>query len=325
LPRLCGQLAPAARVSLEVGEAGLAEEEVVTADDWMEMPGAELLSRIAGEELGERRRSWAEKVSQNLRTVRDHDGKVVGRLALLPPNDGLYNTGVFVVGGLRSDRLYGCAGVLEGFDPTAARDEAQMCTSHEEIARWAEEQEQLLAPLLNDPADRIDIASRVSSLGGMPSTLPICRTASGFLTFAELQEWVKDHEEVLLLDLSEPESDFYSVAGSEEPFEPAANVVILHGTYRELPSFMHPPGRYQEPDAPTHYRSLESVVEQALAIGWGFDPYAEVHPDDLELEDFWESGGAHVGMVAGRAIKVSWVTPMSPRFAEQFGWSRSEQ
>lgn len=323
LPALCGRVAPAATVSILASVHGDAPQKTVSAGDWVKMPGVELLSRIAGESLDGPRGSRAREIAANLRTIQGPDGEVVGRLALLPPA-GLYGSGVFVVGGLRSDSLHSCAGILEGMEPTAARDEAQMIATHEEIARWASEQRDLLIPLLNDPYDGIATASKVASLGASPGDLPICETVEGFLCFEELCDWARGRDEVLLLDLSEAESDFYNVAGSEEPFEPADNVIILRERERDPPGFMQPPHRYSEPDAPVHFQSLTGWINQALALAWGFDRYAEVEPDDETLEEFWESGLTYVGMVANRPIEVSWVTPAAPRYAEASGWERSD-
>jgi hypothetical protein len=325
LSRLCGRVAPAAGITILAEEGEKEAVQVVSADDWVGMPGAELLSRIAGEALGARRGGQVQQVVANLRPIEDPNGREVGRLALLPPGGGLYGSGVFVVGGLRSDRIDGCAGVLEGVEPTAARDKAQMHATAEEIAKWASGQRTLLEPLLGDPHDRITAASKIVSLGAHPGTLPICKSAQGFLNFEELRGWALEREEVLLLDLSEAESDFYGVAGSEEPFEPADNVIILHGWDRDLPSYMQPPGRYDEPDAPIHSMTLENWIEGALALAWGFDMYAELQPDDVELDEFWDSGPTYVGVVAGRPIEVSWVMPLAPRFAEARGWERSER
>lgn len=317
--RLCGRVAPAAGISI-LAQEGVGEPvEVVSASDWMEMPGTDLLRRTTANEIEFHEEGFATKIAENLRTIRGLDGRIAARLALLPgASGGLYDSGVFVVGGLRSDSLPYLAGILEGVEPTAARSEARTDISAEEIVNWASEQADLTLPLIRDPHDGITVASRVAFLGGATRQLPICETAEGFLSFEELGKWAQGRDEVVVLDLSNPESDFYAVAGFEEHFEPADNVVVLHSTVQDLPTFLRPVTQLNEHLSIMHSASLETMVQRAVALGWGFHPYAEIYPDEFEAEEQLEDDPAYVGKVGGRKIEMVWVSLLARRYGERW-------
>lgn len=326
LPQICGCVAPAARVSISAQTGNSEPVKVVSASDWAEMPGSELLRRISGRGTEIRAGSIAAKIAENLRSIKDLDGEVAARLALLPgTSGGLYDAGAFVVGGLRSDSLPHFAGILEGIEPTAARNEARLNIDFDEIACWASEQADLILPLITDPIDGITAAKRIALLGGDPGRLPICQTAQGFLNFEELENWALERHEAVVLDLSDGESDFYAAAGFEEHYEPADNVIILHDSNQDLPAVLQPPPRFVGSLGYIRSRSPESLLQQAVALGWGFDRDAEIYPDEMEMDELLNEKPFPVGKVGGRPIELTWVTLLARRYGErELEWLEGE-
>ncbi len=317
--RLCGRVAPAAGITILAQEGEDEPVEIVAASDWMEMPGSDLLQRTSSNEFEFHDEGFAAKIAENLRTIKGLDGRIAARLALLPgASGGLYDAGVFVVGGLRSDSLPSLVGILEGVEPTAARSEARIEIAAEEIVSWASEQADLALPLVRDPLAGITVAGRVAFLGGETKELPICETAEGYLNFEELREWARGRDKVVVLDLSNPESDFYAAAGFEEHYEPADNVIVLHAASQDLPYFLRPVTQVSEHVIRVHSRSLEMLVQQAVALGWGFPPDAEISPDEEELEDLLEENPPFVGNVGGRPIKLMWVGLLARGYGDRW-------
>jgi hypothetical protein len=312
---LCGRLAPALSVSLDISEHEVAPQRVITGNDWVKLPGDDLIRRISGAMLEEHADQLAEEIAGNLRPIYRPDGTIAGRMALLPDSSRftLGQAGALLVGGLRVEDMRNLVGVLEGVGPTVARDHAQADVELEEIARWATEQSTLFSEFTSEPHDLMTAANAISEMGGQTGDLPICETSDGFLGFADLVEWAKRRSRAYIVDLSYTESDFYEVAGQAEPFTPADNVIVLHVSGWSVPRFLLAPSGGEDPDAVVHGIGLVQLVDLALAIGFGADPDS-IHWTEEELVELWEEGPPiEVGHVAGRPISIRGVTPVESR------------
>jgi hypothetical protein len=231
LAALCAWLAPASPVDIVVDQGQ--RHRVVEAHDWISLDGVSLLRRSEPvvwqyrlDEAEERRLNEVETlnldeieqhtldpigwVANHLRLITSEAGEPVARAALLP---GTFERvgGVLTLGGLRATMVYCLPGIWIGDEPNAARDHARPRATRAQLSKWATEQATLLNASLRDEETRLVATAMVSSLGGNPGPLPICRTSAGALSYSELTAWASQRTNVVLIDLDATLVDYRDI------------------------------------------------------------------------------------------------------------------
>lgn len=304
LGALTAWLCPASETDVRV-QRPRTRPRVVRADDWKRLDAVRLLKRIGGVKELELRGRVLRSAPERL-TVVYADGVPVGRAALVPAWYSSGELGVLTVGGLRAKQLEHVAGVLLGHAPNLARDNAAPLASKQDLRRWAIEQRDLLCALRLTYDEGVLCASMLLSLGVEPTTLPICRTADGPLSFDELVEWTRSRRHVLLFD-ADDEAEDVSV-NQRESLVPGDDVVVCSGAGFGRPTWFAPASDdgfgYPFPER------IEDLVHAAIETAWG-------------AHWAWEEGGpTEIGTADGRAVETVYYTeferadPNSPEWQE---------
>jgi hypothetical protein len=292
--RLVPWLAPSAEVDLHVQRSGK-PRRVVRANDWRTMPALKLLQRILGEDHPYLRVDSLELIGLNMRPI-EQDGEVVGRGALIANRE--VQPGVLTVEGLRARTYENFAGILLGEDPNVARTEARPVASKETLQAWAAEQAVLLGAAPNPAAvDLFECAEMVTKCGTLPALLPICFSAEGQLSIADLRAWALAREEALVLDIKDAED--ISMLHSEV-LQPGENVLVV-------PWCMSRMEWHQNAVGSVGAQGLYDLVIEVLREAWGgilrdesaFDPVPVGYGDE-DREIFSRYGERLVGARAAR-------------------------
>jgi hypothetical protein len=270
LEALCGWLSPALDVDLSVEG-----NPVVRANDWLELPGGKLIERIAA---GNREVRGAEGhlalVASNLALIRNPDGSVVGRAALLPLDHPggfrLHGNAIVTVGGMRSMSLTGVAGVLVGEATTVTRDEAKPIVAPKALAEWATEQAQIALSSGLSESILAELADFVVGCGGEVGTLPIAHSADGWLRTEDLEPWLARRRTVILIEHSERIVEDQT----DGPVELANNVLLFNSPYGTLLYKDHSDRQERWPEAlergprDRFAQRIQSLVFERAAVAW---------------------------------------------------------
>jgi hypothetical protein len=222
LADLVGMVYPAAEVDLVVREHGV-RKRVSLAGDWRTIPFHALLRRVTAggidevltmeddetlasalliEEVRGSVDFIGHAIRRHARPLVDSDtGEVVGRAVLLPTTASFDEAGAGVIcaGGLRASALGAAvAGVVHGQPRRASRDEAQPLIGASDLAAWATDQASLIRTVDTTQAIKYQCAEIVRGLGGDVLDLPICRSATGWMSRADLKD-VDFPEEIVLV------------------------------------------------------------------------------------------------------------------------------
>jgi hypothetical protein len=201
----CTWLCPALAVNLWTKEEDTEKEKVVAAHDWLDLPPEKLIKRVwkfHDEVSTPEVRARFKILQKAFRPICDSNGKVVGRGCIFPDSDlhpTDYDRGVVTVGGLRSTFLGSIAGVFDGTPVTAARDDARVIATPQQMADWATEQGKLIMNL--ELLDRVKMhaAGIVHAYGGKIGNLPFCLTHEGFLNVETFRNWAASLNEIRII------------------------------------------------------------------------------------------------------------------------------
>lgn len=274
LETLCGWLCPALDVDLHVDEAE--KNPVVGANDWLELPGMELINRISGgSQEGRGQEGYLELIASNLDVVRNPDGEAVGRAALLPLDAPsafrLHGNAIVTVGGMRSMRLTGVAGVLVGESTTVTRDAAKPIVAAEALADWATEQGKIaLRKGLADLA-LAELADLVIGCGGEVGALPIAHSADGWLRAKDLEPWLARRRTVIFIEHGEK----WFEEQNDGPMVLADHVLLFNNPFGTLlyKDYSDRQERWPEArlrDHPDRFaQRIQGLVIELAAAAWG--------------------------------------------------------
>lgn len=191
---------------------------IVRAGDWTEIPAAELFQRIY---LQWEQNPLHQRVLdhyQNLfvdhaTTLIDDEGNIVGRAMLSSGQEHVLRSGLntsftaygwVYIGGLRSSILRWSMGALLGKPRTANRLTAFPVASLENFRNWAESQAKVAKNSRWSTPGLLWIASDlVHGFGGSDPALPCADCGSHLLDRRELEEWLINRNEVLLISEAE--------------------------------------------------------------------------------------------------------------------------
>ena len=288
LPEALGALCASIDADLYVKHLGQPRALVVRASDWATMDPSAFLLRLWGREAADRDPSLLSAVAQNMRILCNTDGSLVGRAALCPRPSldselGRWAPlgGKVTCGGLHATDLTGVAGVLVGVPSRASRDDAVPLVEWEALADWAAEQAAIAAAAYGPWADsRFRLASFVAACRADPSPLPVCQTAAGRLSLAELSEWAAGKDEIIV-----------SLDAEQDLFEYG---LVLAPNALQTDLTRSPLSRSQNPWPPEdHTDTLWEWVAEEIAEAW------EVPLEDLPHERLEQ---APIGTLAGNLV-----------------------
>jgi hypothetical protein len=196
----CAWLCPTLDVSLTTQENGGPLTSAVRSNDWIDMNGLELLTRIMGPL--KRPSPDLSVLASNLQVVKDQRDRAIGRICLQPLRDrgGDLPMGIVTVGGLRSSRLAHIAGVLVGLSQNASRLSALPVIDQNQLITWANEQVPLVCKVVQDEASLVRAAQAVCRIGADPQMLPIATSTTGPISFDGIAQWDDAPNEVFIMN-----------------------------------------------------------------------------------------------------------------------------
>ncbi|WP_263841594.1 HD domain-containing protein [Salinibacter sp.] len=285
LGQLCRRLCPSLDVELRVC-VGDKTEVVVGPSDWKDLNPREMIERILrgkgenGSLSPEKREEFLVAGSENLRELKDEKENTVGRafLAISDPFrvEKLQPTmkGVVTVGGLRASGLANIVGILQGETERVSRDVATPLVGEEELARWADEQANLVTDIYDNPSDLSKCAHIVWICGATPNDLPVVKHYNEWKTYREISNMEWDHDEVLLLG-----SHFVETAmDHDRELELLENVIV--GQFSMVPNILRSGASFgrprkgsspgdEWPSSSFYDRSMTSLIIDAISNSWG--------------------------------------------------------
>lgn len=301
LNQLCKRLCPSIDVELKVGEDG-DTKVVVGPSDWKELDSKCLIERILREKgdngslSTEKREEFLDAASENLQEMTNEEGDTVGRafLAISDPFrvEKLQPSmkGVVTVGGLRASEVANIIGILQGESKRVSRDVAIPLASQEELARWADEQADLVTDIYDDPSDLSKCAQIVWMCGGTPDNLPVVRYQGEWRTYEEISTAKMDHDEIILLG----ELFFETAMDHDRELDLHENVLV--GQFSMVPHLLRSTVRFgrpvkgsssgdEWPSGSFLEQSMTSLVLDAISTSWGISTEDIYDNSSLAEED----------------------------------------
>jgi hypothetical protein len=313
---MIARLCPTVGVTIEVSLNGSSPANAVRANDWLTMPGEDLLMRIKEQHEEDRHEddlpseaesrramlSVRSRLSSRLELILDSDGNVVGRGCLVPGDwEFMSPHGAVTVGGFRASTLQGFAGVLLGKPATAARSAGIPLLEGVDLAEFASREAQVLTRECQDPAIQASAAYVVYAFGGDPGELKIVRYADGWLNSRELIDWARSRTTCVLA------ASLLMYTAKQLGAEPvvARDVLVTPPGWTSLLSSAHfdDEGDWLKHRDVTvsgkrwlHTGTLEHLIYSIVARAWGSDV--------MTLLTSGQDRARHkIASVAGRTIK----------------------
>lgn len=208
LAALVAWLAPAVNVDIYVN-TGSCSELAVKADDWLSLPGEDLLGRLLRYRLPKELstpQAWLDDISARLDVLSDEDETIQGRTAVVPRVgagvDGWYAmvpVGVLTVGGFRAGVSSDLAGIIVSDTTTADRQTAIPIASELATKEWATKQVAALRVEAGREAAVVEMASVLLALGADISSLPVAESSRGWMTLNDIAKWCHEYEQIVLV------------------------------------------------------------------------------------------------------------------------------
>jgi len=217
LAEACAFMAPALDCDLSSRYLDEPIEQTISANDWLSMPGSELLRRICEHTEYDYVFPYADvaltEVANNL-TIMETNGVPTARISMAPSppvvvdsGDILSASACVVIGGLRAGSdLGGVAGIVTGAPTRADRMGFRLDYDPEAWAKWASDQAVRWSERVNSAVARggyteEDTLPRLTvRLGGDPGELFICRTVDGNMSVRALENWIGSRDAVTVVD-----------------------------------------------------------------------------------------------------------------------------
>jgi hypothetical protein len=226
--RLVAAVAPNLDVAL-FAQQGDNSAPVVRPGDWLQIRAPTLLKRL-DPLLDRPDGEWRRGDHFLITSVVGDDGTVFGR--------GFINAlawgsplGWVTVSGLRASRMRNLEGVLVGEAMTATRNAASPSVGATVLARWASEQDRLIAGTVADEERQARSAEVVLECGGDIDALKIVKWGADWLDAAELEERLRSSVELVVTFAGEfdydEEIDGVHPKDFREGFEQADDVAIV--------------------------------------------------------------------------------------------------
>lgn len=173
--------------------------------NWKEQPAAEFLADLL---VMDKNSILISEHANMLRNIVDQDGGIHGRAALkLPVGDAARSTlfasiGGFVSAGVAAPGGYDLGrvmlGVVSAEVETAARIGGKVAIAPDVLAAWSSDQVRLIDRDKFTQWDLVQVAHRISELGGDPGDLPFAFVGGGFVSKGELVNIISSESEILV-------------------------------------------------------------------------------------------------------------------------------
>lgn len=197
LKKVCHKIAPALDVDLYC-KHDEAKSKIISANDWISIPGKDLLSRM---EIIHHERPFSteecekfyDRIGNNLTLIKDKDGNIIGRACISLGYYGLRGEnidalGTLCVGGLELSSLSGICGILLGKSERASRDVGRPLVSIDELGEWATGQAKLVPNAWATNEEKASCAQNIRVCGGYTGNLPIARNKEKWISADEIAE-----------------------------------------------------------------------------------------------------------------------------------------
>jgi hypothetical protein len=310
-------LCPAAGVNIFTEEDGK-EREAVRANDWLTIPGHELLKRLDNPPYRRPPSKVLQRAGKQMQIITDSDGRPIARAAILSGKGYLYDfDGVVAVDGFRHCQLRGIQGVFEGTSAVASRDLAIPLANTEQLGEWATRQTSIIGDLAPDEAAYA--ARIILSCSGHADNLPIVRTCRGWLNQEEFRSFAKELDEILLVEIEWSDLEPFLGHLDLKPNVAAAfsrqDLLPRRGGSKTWPGEIDHPWRWWAQEV---FSPLGSAIT-SLADSWNL-PIAEV----LDAIEFDTEDGEFIEVEIGTAngkpflYRVGIVKRLAPERAARF-------
>ncbi len=329
LKYLCEWLCPGLGANLYVDEGrGSGKTKVISANDWIKIPGEKLLARTIPEwhnfervkRLGNSHVTW---FLPNLRPMRDAENNVVGRACVFCDlgfrKERTGDMGTVTTGGLRAGTLNGVLGVLDGLPREAARYSAVPVVDRGELAQWASEQAGLILrfrpkPRLRRYWDelRVEAAQIVKKFGGDTGDLPIAWGRTGLLNKEQISDLARRHNEILVVP------DYSSFGLDISPSRCNGSVLLVPEEERVtvrsygLSFWDEPPQEWPDQGdgsstspamSSVAKHSLKAAVLDALAAGWSCSVEEIIQASNLQGTSKTKRPRRVIGKIGKRSVR----------------------
>src|SRR5580704_1028532 len=197
---------------------------VIRADDWLRIIGSRLLIRVEPSRNAKSVSTYA----ANLRPI--VSGRVPYGRACIRADRVWEANGKITVGGFSATGLEYLEGIILGTTDGLARNTASVSAPASALARWAEEQADIIARSDISPAEQVKAAGVVIACGGDPRKLPIARMGTTYLNRSHLDKMVRTQSEITIFhgDPSfEEDTDDCHPREFKQVFRPAPDILFL--------------------------------------------------------------------------------------------------
>ena len=281
LNSLVAAIAPNLDVTIHTTFEKEPRRTVVRPNDWLEISGTELLSRLNParpfEWIEKNTASKMNKAAVLMRPIKEPSGKVFGR-AHISGDQYLFSNeyGWVTVSGLRATPLINIRGILLGEVLTATRDSAKPLATAEAMADWASEQAELIVSMVKDERRQACCAEVVLECGGKIGNLKIVQWGSQWMTEGEFEEQLRGSTELVISfdgDFDyDADQDDVSAREFRSDFELSEDVVVVqkhNGSILEIGNSSWPGSLFGK--GAHRSSNLATYVTDIVARVWGDD------------------------------------------------------
>lgn len=186
-------------------------EDAVDGQRWFEKSPADIYNashwdpwRLAS---STNRKEAVERFGEMVAPLRDSTGAVIGMICsnAIQLESGALSIAAGYCGGFRSGEVVGVSGVVEGQTIRASRDRIYVPTTIERMQEWLDEQ---WTRYEMREASTVEESLRFHSFsvgfGVEKSQMPIALTKDGYLTIAELAEWISGRDKFAVVEIGMP-------------------------------------------------------------------------------------------------------------------------
>lgn len=306
LIELCQKIAPALDAKVVVsGKEG--SYKAVEANDWLTIPGEDLIARLHDEEelITAKTKDFLKRASSNLRCLTDSEGRVLGRCCMTAGHFSYKSNqpklhGCITVGGFLAAKTSGVCGLLVGDTSNAARDTAIPSAPEAVLAQWATEQSSLVPLLYESEEDQAAAAQYIRVCGGSTEDLPIAIFRGAWISANEIKRTPMPQEIVIISHFTLDYELKYA-----KDLRLNDNVFVTNSSGIPVP-FEFDGIRYESGSMP----SLAGAIIEAIAIPWQISISEIKESNDLERKrkvfvGHYSEGEVHVDAIVLSAPRRS--------------------
>lgn len=178
--------------------------EVIKSNDWLTIEPINLMMRINGKkvfsELDKRDKELFKQLLNNMKIIKEDDGRIVGRLFLFRRINGM--KGLITIGGMNSIELDGINGILLGKPLSIVRDQGIPIASANIMKEFATRQANLLSSFKLDFKYSIVCSMIINRFNGDTSNLKVCYHKNKSYSLNEIKNVIlkNNSEEFIITD-----------------------------------------------------------------------------------------------------------------------------